>query len=51
MKYGGLPFDQAVSKAENLGYTKYDATLIIAGAAETVPPDGYPPIDDTGVQV
>lgn len=51
VQYGGLPFDAAVSKAENLGYTKYDATLIIAGGSEQVPPGGYPAIDDTGVQV
>ena len=51
VQYSSLPFDTAVAKAELLGYTKYDATLIIAGSAEMAPPEGFPPIDDTGVQV
>lgn len=51
VQYGGLPFATAVSKAQLLGYTAYDATLIIAGGSESVPPNGYPPDSDTGVDV
>jgi len=51
VRFGGLGFDDAVNRAMNLGYTKFDATLIIAGESEQHPPEGYPPDDDTGVNV
>lgn len=51
VQYGGLAFDDAVARAENLGYTAFDATLIIAGGSEQAPPNGYPPDTDTGVNV
>ncbi|MGD0020467.1 MAG: hypothetical protein ABSD62_14590 [Candidatus Limnocylindrales bacterium] len=49
--YSGLPFDDAVEKAELLGYTHFDATLVIAAGAQMAPPGGWPPIDNTGVKV
>ena len=51
VRYAGLPYDVAVTKAMRLGYTKYDATLIIASVVHAAPPDGFPPDDDTGVDV
>lgn len=52
VKYAGLDFNTAVSKAQLLGYTAYDATLIIGAESETPPPNGYPAEDaDPGVHV
>lgn len=52
VQYAGLPFDVAVSKAQLLGYTAYDATLIIAAEAQYTVPEGQWPVDtDTGVDV
>lgn len=51
VRYSGLDFGVAVSKGMALGYTEYDATLIIAGEAEEPPPNGWPTDADTGVDV
>lgn len=51
VKSGGLPFDDAVNRAELLGYTKFDATVSISAYSQVEPPGGYPPQDNTGVQV
>jgi len=51
VRYAGLPFDEAVQHMENLGYTQYDATLIISALSHLPPPGGWPPMTDTGVQV
>lgn len=52
VQYSGLPFATAVSKAELLGYTPYDATLVIAAGAEQPPTGNVWPADtDTGVDV
>lgn len=51
VKYGGLSWDEAVQKAELLGYTQYDAVLVIASEAEMPPPNGYPVDTNSGVRV
>lgn len=52
VQYSGLPFESAVSAAELLGYTQFDATLVIAAGSESAPPGNvWPPNTDTGVQV
>lgn len=51
VRYSGLAFDDAVTRMQNLGYTKFDATLIIASGSHVAPPDGWPPDDNTGVHV
>lgn len=50
VKYSTLSIPDALSKLEVLGYTAYDAAIVLSAGAETeVTP--LPPNDDTGVRV
>lgn len=51
VRFGGLSFDDAVARAENLGYNAFDATVIIAAGAQTPPPNGFPVEPDAGEHV
>lgn len=51
VRFGGLSFDDAVARAENLGYTAFDATVIIAAGAQMPPPNGFPTEPNVGEHV
>jgi hypothetical protein len=51
VQYSGFPFVDAVAGAVKLGYTTYDATVVIAAESEQPPPGGFGNLDDTGVQI
>lgn len=51
VRFGGLAFDDAVARAENLGYTAFDATVIIAAGAQMPPPNGFPTEPNLGEHV